>query len=225
MRFFNYGIGASWVFRFEHRPIADGRRLYRQYRYVRYTVEGCELRGSQVEYYTIRCVEEGKPDLYIEQTASRLRYLINFNLAEVLSNGTSQRYPLLPCEVAEWYRERKAQRVREYKLAQHILSTHKRYNHILQKQKRAKIEAAKAEAVCEFDKATLLNAQIRTYTRELAAIRAELGITDEVLELKYECPVCKDTGLTEDGRVCLCAKQHESEIRAYVEHELGEVGA
>lgn len=67
----------------------------------------------------------------------------------------------------------------------------------------------------------MLNRQVRKLSEALARICGELGITDDILTVRYRCPICKDTGLTADGRVCACAKEHEAEIRAYVAREVG----
>ena len=217
---FTYGIGASWVFQFEHRPMADGRRISRQFRYVRYTITDATLRG-RTEYYTVALEEEGKPVCFVEQTASRLRYLINFNLVEALSMGTPKEYPLTAYEVAEWYRAQTTARALEYARALQMLKGHRAYAEITAQQKHTEIAAARAEAECKFEKATALNRQVRELAEALAKIRGELGITDDILTPRYRCPICKDTGLTADGCVCACAKEHEAEIRAYVAREVG----
>ena len=38
-------------------------------------------------------------------------------------------------------------------------------------------------------------------------ILAENGIPEDYLEMKYECPKCKDTGFLEGGKKCSCLKQ------------------
>lgn len=69
--------------------------------------------------------EEGKPAQVTELSASRLHYLINFNLEEMISAGKRRIYPLTAEEVAEFYKERNAVRYYENKRALNMLKSSK----------------------------------------------------------------------------------------------------
>lgn len=221
MKQFQYGIGAEFLFRFETRPLQENGKRERRYRYVKYKIESCRLHDGRVEYYNVNMIEEGKPDLAAELSASRLHYLINFNLEELISAGKRKIYPLTAEEVSEFYKERNAARYYENKRALNMLESSKQYQAVIQQIKQTEIKAARAEAECEFSKATDLNRKIELYKDELKKIREELGISSDVLLMKYECEKCRDRGVLPDGKICECARKHEKEIRAYVAQEVG----
>lgn len=224
MKKFTYGIGASWIFAFPARPVDEFGKRQMTWRKVKYTVTGCRLYG-RTEFYSIRVEETGKPVHEIEQSASRLRYLINFNAEEVISDGVRADYPLTAEDVSQYYQAKNAERIAENRRARYMLEKHKGYQEIKAKKARAEMLAGKAEAECEFDKAAAIGAQVMALDEALKKIREDLGITDDVLMLKYDCPRCHDSGILPSGAVCECAHAYENEIRAYIAQELGEVGA
>lgn len=122
---FQYGIGAEFLFRFETRPVLENGKRERRYRYVKYKIENCRLHNGRVEYYNVNMTEEGKPAQVTELSASRLHYLINFNLEEMISAGKRRIYPLTAEEVAEFYKERNAVRYYENKRALNMLKSSK----------------------------------------------------------------------------------------------------
>lgn len=56
---------------------------------------------------------------------------------------------------------------------------------------------------------------IREQRAELGAERKRLlvenGYSEDYLDRKYRCSICKDTGITDDGRVCACREQRAKE--------------
>ncbi len=223
MKRFTYGIGASWVFAFPARPVDEYGKRVMTWRKVRYTITGCRLYG-RTEFYAVRLEEAGKPAHEIEQSASRLRYLINFNLDAVLSDGDRAEYPLTAEQVEAYYRGRNAEKTAENRRARYMLEHHHRYRELKSKKARAEVYAGKASAENDLEKLGQITGEIVRLDEGLAAIREELGITDEVLTLKYECPKCRDRGVLESGALCDCVRGHEREIRAYCEREYGEAG-
>lgn len=224
MKRFTYGIGASWIFAFPARPVDEYGKRVMTYRKVRYTVTGCRLHG-RAEFYAVRLEERGKAAHEIEQSASRLRYLINFNLSEVLADGERAEYPLTAEEVAIYYERERTERMNDNRRARYMLDHHKGYQDLKAKKSRAEMLAGKAEAENDFERAAALGGQIVQLDAALAEIREGLGITDAVLDLKYDCPKCRDRGVLENGEICDCVRGHEGEIRAYFEREFGEAGA
>ena len=53
------------------------------------------------------------------------------------------------------------------------------------------------------DAETLEN-RIRRLNEEKAMLLREAGYPEDYLELHYDCPICRDTGVTEDGERCRC---------------------
>ena len=47
--------------------------------------------------------------------------------------------------------------------------------------------------------------------RERRNLLVENGYSEDYLERKYKCNVCKDTGITDDGRVCACSEARAKE--------------
>ena len=132
MKQFQYGIGAEFLFRFETRPVQENGKRERRYRYVKYKIESCRLHDGRVEYYNVSMIEEGKPAQMTELSASRLHYLINFNLEELISSGKRKIYPLTAEEVSEFYKERNAARYYENKRALNMLESSKQYQAVIQ---------------------------------------------------------------------------------------------
>lgn len=76
---FAYGIGQSWVFRFQTRRTA-ARFVQSDWRYVQYTVLDCFLRNT-TQHYAVEMREEDDTAVNTaELTANRLRYLIKSDM-------------------------------------------------------------------------------------------------------------------------------------------------
>jgi DNA replication protein DnaC len=48
------------------------------------------------------------------------------------------------------------------------------------------------------------------------ALLAGRGYPEDYLERKYRCNICKDTGYTDEGRVCTCAKERAEEAYEWI---------
>ena len=42
------------------------------------------------------------------------------------------------------------------------------------------------------------------------------GYPEDYLERKYKCDICRDTGYTDEGRVCTCAKERAEEAYEWI---------
>lgn len=51
----------------------------------------------------------------------------------------------------------------------------------------------------------------------------ERGYPEDYLEEKYKCEICKDTGFTNEGRVCTCSKQRAEEAYEWIQEKSAEV--
>jgi DNA replication protein DnaC len=51
---------------------------------------------------------------------------------------------------------------------------------------------------------------------EKKALLAGHGYPEDFLERKYRCNICKDTGYTDEGRVCTCAKERAEEAYEWI---------
>lgn len=112
---FAYGIGQSWVFRFQTRRSA-ARFAQGDWRYVQYTVRDCFC-GTQTQYYAVEMLEEGDAAANTaELTANRLRYLINFYLDRAVCTGERQPLPL-PAETVVECTRRSVRSVRRKRRA------------------------------------------------------------------------------------------------------------
>lgn len=56
--------------------------------------------------------------------------------------------------------------------------------------------------------------------RERTALLASRGLSDQFLEMTYQCPLCRDTGYTPDNKTCRCLRQKLID-RAYRNSNLG----
>ena len=52
-----------------------------------------------------------------------------------------------------------------------------------------------------------LKQELNYYLEQMSEIKSASGITDKALEIKYDCPTCRDTGKTKDGLRCKCFKK------------------
>ena len=63
--------------------------------------------------------------------------------------------------------------------------------------------------------------QLREERQELETRKKELltgsGYPADYLERKYRCDICKDTGYTDEGRVCTCAKERAEEAYEWIQ--------
>jgi len=48
-------------------------------------------------------------------------------------------------------------------------------------------------------------------------ILIDYGYRPDFLERKYKCPICKDTGLTDQGRVCTCSDERAKEAYTWIQ--------
>ena len=62
--------------------------------------------------------------------------------------------------------------------------------------------------------------RLRTRRQEIEDKKKELltenGYPEDYLERKYRCDICKDTGYTDEGRVCTCAKDRAEEAYEWI---------
>ncbi len=218
---FAYGIGQSWVFRFQTRRSA-ARFAQGDWRYVQYTVRDCFLRNT-TQYYAVEMLEEGDAAANTaELTANRLRYLINFYLDRAVCTGERQPLPLPAETVVEWYAQERAKRAAEAARAKQMLAGHKAYQAAKQKLLHAESLQAKADVDGDKARAAALTDEIKDCRAALALLLDALGVTDDVLHPVPRCAMCGDHGILSNGRLCPCVKGNEAAIRRYWRRERGE---
>lgn len=61
------------------------------------------------------------------------------------------------------------------------------------------------------DKKKTLREQKRELDREKKSLLVRNGYTEDYLDRKYKCRQCKDTGITDEGKVCSCTKARAQE--------------
>ena len=61
------------------------------------------------------------------------------------------------------------------------------------------------------DRKQLLRSQRRDLEAEKHALLEEHGYSKDYLDRKYRCELCKDSGITDDGRVCACSEARARE--------------
>lgn len=61
------------------------------------------------------------------------------------------------------------------------------------------------------DKKKTLREQKRELDREKKSLLVRNGYTEDYLDRKYKCRLCKDTGITDEGKVCSCTKARAQE--------------
>ena len=63
--------------------------------------------------------------------------------------------------------------------------------------------------------------RMRDKRQELAdrkrQLLAENGYPEDYLDKKYRCSICRDTGYTDEGRVCTCAKERAEEAYRWIQ--------
>ena len=63
--------------------------------------------------------------------------------------------------------------------------------------------------------------QLKIRRQELEESKKELltssGYPEDYLERKYRCSICRDTGYTDEGRVCTCAKERAEEAYKWIQ--------
>ena len=63
--------------------------------------------------------------------------------------------------------------------------------------------------------------QLKNRRQELEESKKELltsnGYPEDYLERKYRCSICRDTGYTDEGRVCTCAKERAEEAYKWIQ--------
>ena len=221
---FAYGIGQSWVFRFQTRRSA-ARFAQGDWRYVQYTVRDCFLRNT-TQYYAVEMLEEGDAAANTaELTANRLRYLINFYLDRAVYAGERQPLPLPAETVVEWYAQERAKRAAEAARAKQMLAGHKAYQAARQKLLHAESLQAKADVDGDKARAAALADEIKDCRAALALLLDALGVTDDVLHPVPRCTMCGDHGILSNGRLCPCVKGNDAAIRRYWRRERGEENA
>ena len=57
--------------------------------------------------------------------------------------------------------------------------------------------------------------KVEVMMADRAAILTENGFPVDYMEVRYECPICKDTGTTEGGERCSCFKQRMDEAKTW----------
>lgn len=214
-----YGIGQSWIFKFSKRKTAARTR---DCRYIQYTVRSCRLNGN-TQYYTVEMSDSDCDSVNeAELTASRLHYLINFNLERSVSPGERRALPLPANVVSGWYAEQRAKREAEAERAKGLLGSYKKYSETEKRVKSLEIEQAKEAVLGDRAHAATLEKQLREQREVLRRLRAELGVPEALLSPAPHCAACRDRGVLPNGRLCGCVAEHEREIRAYWRRERGE---
>ncbi len=221
---FAYGIGQSWVFRFQTRRTA-ARFVQSDWRYVQYTVLDCFLRNT-TQHYAVEMREEDDTAVNTaELTANRLRYLINFYLDRAVCAGERQPLPLPAETVVEWYAQERAKRAANAAQAKQMLAGHKEYQAARQKLLHAESMQAKADVDGDKARAAALADEVKDCRAALALLLDALGVTEDVLHPAPHCAVCGDRGILSNGRLCPCVKGNEAAIRRYWRRERGEENA
>ena len=225
MKEFTYGIGASWELAFAKRPLRIGGKTVRRERLVRYTVESCRL-SRRTEYYTVRMrEEEDGSETREELSAARLHYLLNFNLRQKFTDGQREPLPLTADEVIPYYEALRAEKLREYKRARFMIETNKQYAALEAEKKSLYCRTGKAEAFGDATQAAELMEKVHRLDAQQRLILDKLGIDIDVLRMKYDCTICRDRGVLQDGiTVCDCARDpaRERAIHAFVAAETEE---
>ena len=221
---FAYGIGQSWVFKFQTRRTAS-RFKAAAYKYIQYTVRRCRMH-NHTQYYGVEMLDTECDSVNTaELSANRLHYLINFYLDHAVTEGERQAIPLPDYIVRDWYEKRQESRAAEAQRAAQLLAAHKAYAEKDRRLKKAEIEAGAAEAFGQTARAAELEKEMRELRAALARLRAELGVTEDVLHPAPHCAMCGDRGILSNGRLCPCVKGNEAAIRRYWRRERGEENA
>ena len=66
------------------------------------------------------------------------------------------------------------------------------------------------------EKRQRLRARRQELEEEKRALLAGSGYPEDYLERKYRCNICKDTGYTDEGRVCTCARDRAEEAYEWI---------
>ena len=221
---FAYGIGQSWMFRFQTRRSA-ARFKSAAYKYIQYTVRRCRMH-NHTQYYSVEMLDTECDSVNTaELSANRLHYLINFYLDHAVAEGTRQPIPLPDYIVRDWYEKRQESREAEATRAAQLLAAHKAYAEKDRRLKEAECEVGAAAAFGQPDRAAELEQEARELRTALERLRAELGVTEDVLHPAPHCAMCGDRGILSNGRLCPCVKGNEAAIRRYWRRERGEENA
>ena len=221
---FAYGIGQSWMFRFQTRRSA-ARFKSAAYKYIQYTVRRCRMH-NHTQYYSVEMLDTECDSVNTaELSANRLHYLINFYLDHAVTEGERQAIPLPDYIVRDWYEKQRESRAAEAQRAAQLLAAHKAYAEKEKRLKKAESEAGAAEAFGQTARAAALEQETRELRAALARLRAELGVTDDVLHPVPRCTMCGDHGILSNGRLGPCVKGNDAAIRRYWRRERGEENA
>lgn len=104
---------------------------------------------------------------------------------------------------------REAQRASEY--YRQTLESDENYLAALNGYNSSRFDKSKAEYSHDLPAAKEAERKMKSFARKMSEIQKIAGITDEMLEPRYKCALCGDTGFTPSGNICKCFYSRASE--------------
>lgn len=192
--YFNYGVGAKY-------GIKDKDKEYV------FEIVDCRYSDTNVEYY--KCTNNGEP-FWNEFSANRIHLILNFGLHKTISEGVLRELPLTVDEVKAYATGKATARAVAVKALGNT--------DYFAKDKELKSIATEkifAEIHGQPNKLAELTKREKELKSKQEQILKTKNIDPSILKEVDFCSECHETGVTDNNKVCACAKKLEVEIKNY----------